>query len=100
MAARYPRCAVLMWLHGVVRHRYVAAMVRREEESGRVDALVRVSWSAVKVRLNCDSRVTVSSLYIVTNTIVSSHTMMKTTANFRNSNSEGSKMKLKIAAHI
>ena len=36
MAARYPRCAVLMWLHGVVRHRYVAAMVRREEESGRV----------------------------------------------------------------
>ena len=36
MAARYPRCAVLMWLHGVVRRRYVAAMVRREEESGRV----------------------------------------------------------------
>ena len=25
-----------MWLHGVVRRRYVAAMVRREEESGRV----------------------------------------------------------------
>ena len=38
MAARYPRCAVLMWLHGVVRRRYVAAMVRREEESGRVCA--------------------------------------------------------------
>ena len=36
MAARYPRCAVLMWLHGVVRRRYVAAMVRREEESRRV----------------------------------------------------------------
>ena len=36
MAARYPHCAVLMWLHGVVRRRYVAAMVRREEESGRV----------------------------------------------------------------
>ena len=34
--ARYPHCAVLMWLHGVVRLRYVAAMVRREEESGRV----------------------------------------------------------------
>ena len=37
MAARYPRCAVLMWLHGVVRRRYVAAMVRCEEESGRVN---------------------------------------------------------------
>ena len=36
MAARYPRCAVLMWLHGAVRRRYVAVMVRREEESGRV----------------------------------------------------------------
>ena len=36
MAARYPRCTVLMWLHGVVRRRYVAAMVCREEESGRV----------------------------------------------------------------
>ena len=36
MAARYPCCAVLMWLHGVVRRRYVAGRVRREEESGRV----------------------------------------------------------------
>ena len=36
MAARYPHCALLMWLQGVVRRRYVAAMVRREEESGRV----------------------------------------------------------------
>ena len=25
-----------MWLHGVVRRRYVAARVRHEEESGRV----------------------------------------------------------------
>ena len=40
MAARYPRCPVLMWLHGVVRRRYVAAMVRREEESGRVCMLM------------------------------------------------------------
>ena len=37
MAARYPRYAVLVWLHGAVRRRYVAAMVRREEESGRVN---------------------------------------------------------------
>ena len=42
MAARYPRCAVLMWLHGVVRRRYVAAMVSHEEESGRVHSYILI----------------------------------------------------------
>ena len=46
MAARYPRCAVLMWLHGVVRRRYVAAMVRCEEESGRVHHLSTASFQS------------------------------------------------------
>ena len=40
MAARYPCCAVLMWLHGVVRRRYVAGRVRREEECGCVGSWV------------------------------------------------------------
>ena len=40
MAARYPRCAVLVWPHGVVRRRYVGAIVRREEESGCVRSTI------------------------------------------------------------
>ena len=51
MAARYPRCAVLMWLHGVVRRRYVAAMVRREEESGRVEMYTFIYFTLLVFKL-------------------------------------------------
>ena len=56
MAARYPHCTVLMWLHGAVRRRYVAAMVCREEESGRV--FFTTSYFADNYRITIDLHTT------------------------------------------